>query len=150
VLVVDANLHDRRISRLFGFDHALGGFTELLAGLATIDDVHRTVGVGGEATLDLLVGGRAVDDPAGLFRSQAARSTMHTLRDRYQLVLLDVPPLLAVADGSALAGDADGVVLIVGRGADARDLDIVRQRLDVLRADLVGVVYDHRAHDPGR
>jgi Mrp family chromosome partitioning ATPase len=75
---------------------------------------------------------------------------MHTLRDRYQLVLLDVPPLLAVADGSALAGDADGVVLIVGRGADARDLDIVRQRLDVLRADLVGVVYDHRAHDPGR
>ncbi len=150
VLIVDANLHDRRISRLFGFDHAVGGFTELLAGLTTIDDVRRTIGVGGEATLDLLVGGRAVDDPAGLFRSQAARATMHALHDRYQLVLLDVPPLLSVADGSALAGDSDGVVLIVERGADARDLDIVRQRLDVLRADLVGVVYDHRAHDPGR
>ena len=150
VLVIDANLHDRRISRLFGFERAVGGFTELLAGLTTIDDARRTVGVGGEATLDLLVGGRAVDDPAGLFRSQAAHATMHTLRDRYQLVLLDVPPLLAVADGSALAGDSDGIVLIVERGTDARDLDIVRQRLDVLRTELIGVVYDHRAHDHGR
>jgi Mrp family chromosome partitioning ATPase len=149
VLVIDANLRDRRLSRLFGFEQAVGGLTELLAGLASIDDVRRTVGVGGEATLDLVTGGRSVDDPAGLFRSQAARATLHTLRDRYQLVLIDVPPLLAVADGSALAGDSDGVMMIVERGTDARDLDIVRQRLDVLRTDLIGVVYDHRSHEHG-
>jgi Mrp family chromosome partitioning ATPase len=149
VLVVDANLRDRRMSRLFGFEQAVGGLTELLAGLASIDDVRRTVGVGGEATLDLVTGGRSVDDPAGLFRSQAARATLHTLRNRYQLVLVDVPPLLSVADGSALAGESDGVMMIVERGTDARDLDIVRQRLDVLRTDLIGVVYDHRSHDHG-
>jgi Mrp family chromosome partitioning ATPase len=147
VLIVDANLRDRRVSRLFGFEQAVGGLTELLAGLTGIDDVRRTVGVGGEATLDLVTGGRSVDDPAGLFRSQAARSTMHTLRDRYQLILVDVPPLLAVADGSALAGDSDGVIVMVERGTDASDLDIVRQRLDVLRAHLIGVVYDHRSTD---
>ena len=145
ILVIDANLRDRRLSRLFGFEQAVGGLTELLAGLASIDDVRRTVGVGGEATLDLLTGGRSIDDPSGLFRSQAARATLHTLRDRYQLVLVDVPPLLAVADGSALAGESDGVLMIVERGTDARDLDIVRQRLDVLRTNLIGVVYDHRA-----
>jgi Mrp family chromosome partitioning ATPase len=149
VLVVDANLRDRRVSRLFGFEQAIGGLTELLAGLASIDDVRRTVSVGGEATLDLVTGGRSVDDPAGLFRSQAARATLHTLRDRYQLVLVNVPPLLAVADGSALAGESDGVMMIVERGTDARDLDIVRQRLDVLRTDLIGVVYDHRSHEHG-
>ncbi len=150
VLVIDANLHDRGVSRLFGFDQGVGGFTELLAGLAALDDVRRTVGVGGQAHLDLLIGGRAVDDPAGLFRSQAARSTLHAVRGSYDLVLIDVPSLLAVADGSALAGDADGMILIVERGTDARDLDIVRQRLEVLRTDLIGVVYDHRAHDHGR
>lgn len=149
VLVIDANLRDRRLSRLFGFEQAIGGLTELLAGLASIDDVHRTVGVGGQATLDLLTGGRAVDDPAGLFRSQAARATLHTLRSRYQLVLVAVPPLLAVADGSALASESDGVMMIVERGTDARDLDIVRQRLEVLRTGLIGVVYDHRSHDHG-
>ncbi len=149
VLVIDANLRDRRLSRLFGFEQAIGGLTELLAGLVSVDDVRRSVGVGGAATLDLLTGGRSVDDPAGLFRSQAARATLHTLRERYQLVLLDVPPLLEVADGSALAGESDGVMLIVERGTDARDLDIVRQRLDVLRTDLIGVVYDHRSHEHG-
>ena len=40
-------------------------------------------------------------------------------------------------------------MMIVERGTDARDLDIVRQRLDVLRTDLIGVVYDHRSHDHG-
>jgi len=63
------------------------------------------------------------------------------------LVLVDVPPLLAIADGSALAGESDGVLMIVERGTDARDLDIVRQRLDVLRTSLIGVVYDHRARE---
>jgi Mrp family chromosome partitioning ATPase len=149
ILLIDADLRDRRLSRLFGFEQAIGGLTELLAGLASIDDVRRSVGVGGEATLDLLTGGRSVDDPAGLFRSQAARATLHTLRNRYQLVLVIVPPLLAVADGSALAGESDGVMMIVERGTDARDLDIVRQRLDVLRTDLIGVVYDHRSREHG-
>ncbi|MGB0113708.1 MAG: hypothetical protein WBP59_10855 [Ilumatobacteraceae bacterium] len=149
VLVVDGNLRDRRLSRLFGFDQAIGGLTEMLAGLASLDDVRRIVGVGGEASLDLITGGRSVDDPAGLFRSQAARATMGTLRDRYQLILVDVPPLLAVADGSALAGESDGVVLIVERGTASTDLEIVRQRLDVLRSNLIGVVYDHRSTDHG-
>jgi succinoglycan biosynthesis transport protein ExoP len=147
VLVIDANLHDRRVSRLFGFETAVGGFTEILAGLAVLDDVRRTVGVGGAATLDLVIGGRSVDDPAGLFRSQAAHATLHTMRSQYDLILIDVPPLLAVADGSAIAGDSDGIILIVERGSDARDLDIVRQRLDVLRTELIGVVYDHRSGD---
>jgi Mrp family chromosome partitioning ATPase len=149
ILLIDANLRDRRLSRLFGFEQAIGGLTELLAGIASIDDVRRSVGVGGEATLDLVTGGRSVDDPAGLFRSQAARATLHTLRDRYQLVLVAVPPLLAVADGSALAGESDGVMMIVERGTDARDLDIVRQRLEVLRTDLIGVVFDHRSSEHG-
>jgi Mrp family chromosome partitioning ATPase len=149
ILVIDANLRDRRLSRLFGFEQAVGGLTELLAGIASVDDVRRSVNVGGEAMLDLLTGGRSVDDPAGLFRSQAARSTLHSLRSRYQLVLIAVPPLLAVADGSALAGESDGVMMIVARGTDARDLEIVRQRLDVLRAALIGVVYDHRSNEHG-
>ncbi len=147
VLVVDGNLRDRRVSRLFGFEQAAGGLTEVLAGLTSFDQVRRSVSVGGAATLDLLVGGRSIDDPAGLFRSQAARTTIGSIRDLYDLVLIDVPPLLTVADGSALASEADGVVLIVERGTESNDLNTVRQRLDVLRAHLIGVVYDHRPRE---
>lgn len=122
----------------------------MLAGLTTYDEVRRSVGVGGAATLDLVTGGRPIDDPSSLFRSQAARTTLHSLRQRYDLILIDVPPLLSVADGSALASEADGVMLMVDRGTSSQDLDTVRQRLDVLRAPVLGVVFDHRSLEHGR
>lgn len=150
VLVIDGNLRDRGLSRLFGVDSSSGGLTELLAGLITADEARRSVGVGGAATLDLITGGRPIDDPSSLFRSQAARTMLATLRSQYDLVLIDVPPLLSVADGSALASEADGVMLMVDRGTESHDLETVRQRLDVLRAPVLGVVFDHRSLEHGR
>lgn len=150
VLIIDGNLRDRRLSRLFGVEAAAGGLTEMLAGLTTYDEVRRSIGVGGAATLDLVTGGRPIDDPSSLFRSQVARNMLAALRQQYDLVLIDVPPLLSVADGSALASEADGVMLMVDRGTESHDLDTVRQRLDVLRAPVLGVVFDHRSLEHGR
>lgn len=150
VLVIDGNLRDRRVSRMFGVESAAGGLTEMLAGLTTYDDVRRSIGVGGAATLDLVTGGRPIDDPSSLFRSQAARNTMAALRQQYDLVLIDAPPLLSVADGSALASEADGVMMMVDRGTESHDLDTVRQRLDVLRTPVLGVVFDQRSSEHGR
>lgn len=150
VLVIDGNLRDRRLSRLFGVDHGAGGLTEMLAGLIPFDEALRSVGVGGAATLDVVAGGRPIEDPSSLFRSQAARNTLGSLRQQYDLILVDVPPLLSVADGSALAAEADGVMLMVDRGTESHDLDTVRQRLDVLRSPVIGVVFDHRTSEHGR
>lgn len=150
VLVIDGNVRERSLSRLFGIEQAAGGLTELLAGLTTFEEVRRSIGVGGAATLDLVIGGRPIDDPSSLFRSQAARTTLAALRNSYDLILVEVPPLLSVADGSALAGEADGVMLMVDRGTESHDLETVRQRLDVLRAPLLGVVFDHRPREHGR
>lgn len=144
VLVVDGDIRGRRISRLFGQEQTHGGLTELLAGLASFDEVRRSIGVGGEASLDLITGGRPIDDPSSLLRSHQGREILTSFRSRYDLVLVAIPPLLTAADGSALAIGADGVVLIVDRGSESRDLDTVRQRLEVLRTPTIGVVFDHR------
>ena len=150
ILLIDGNLRDRRLSRLFGIEPSAGGLTEMLAGLTTFDEVRCSVGVGGAATLDLVTGGRPIDDPSSLFRSQAARQMLSALRSRYDLILIDTPPLLTVADGSALAAEADGVMLMVDRGTESHDLETVRQRLDVLRSPVLGVVFDHRSSEHGR
>lgn len=144
VLVVDGDTDGRRLSRLFGVEQTNGGLTELLAGLASFDEVRRSIGVGGAATLDLVTGGRAIDDPSSLFRSHQGREAMTAFKDRYDLVLVAIPPLLTAADGSALASAADGVVMLVDRGSETHDLDTVRQRLEVLRTPTIGVVFDHR------
>ena len=144
VLVIDGDTDGRRLSRLFGVEETNGGLTELLAGLVGFDEVRRSIGVGGAATLDLVTGGRPIDDPSSLFRSHQGREALAAFKDRYDLVLVAIPPLLTAADGSALAGAADGVVMVVTSGTDTHDLDTVRQRLDVLRTPTIGVVFDHR------
>ena len=65
-------------------------------------------------------------------------------------MLVGIPPLLTTADGSALAASADGVVMIVDRGRESTDLDTVRQRLAVLQAPVIGVVFDHRMAEATR
>ncbi|MFK7918208.1 MAG: hypothetical protein AB8G14_09040 [Ilumatobacter sp.] len=145
VLVVDGDTDGRRLSRLFGQEQTNGGLTELLAGLTSFDEVRRSIGVGGAATLDLITGGRPIDDPSSLFRSQQGREIFTSFRNRYDMVLVAIPPLLTAADGSALASAADGVVMVVDRGVEAHDLETVRQRLDVLRTPTIGVVFDHRS-----
>jgi len=150
VLVVDGDIDGAQLSHLFGQETTNGGLTELMAGLETFADVKRTLGVGGAATLDLITGGRPIDDPSSLFRSQQARQIVSSFRDHYDLVLIAIPPLLTAPDGSALASAADGVVLVVDRGEGSQDLDTVRQRLDVLRTPTIGVVFDHRPGLQGR
>ena len=59
-------------------------------------------------------------------------------------------PVLSIADGSALAAEADGVIMFVNRGTESHDLETVRQRLDVLRAPLLGVVFDHSTAEHDR
>ena len=150
ILVVDGDTHGQQLSRLFGIEHTHGGLTELMAGLISFDEVRRPVGVGGAATLDLVTGGRPIDDPASLYRSQQGRDALEAVRDRYDLVLVAIPPLLTTADGSALAASADGVVMVVDRGRESTDLDTVRQRLAVLQAPVIGVVFDHRMAEATR
>jgi len=150
VLVVDGDTHGKALSKVFEIDQTNGGLTELMAGLVAFEEVRRPIGVGGAATLDLLTGGRPIDDPSSLYRSQQGREALTGVRSRYDLVLISIPPLLTTADGSALSATADGVVMVVDRGGESHDLDTVRQRLDVLRTPLFGVVFDHRESETPR
>ena len=57
-------------------------------------------------------------------------------------MLLDSPPLLAVADTSVVAGQVAGVVLVVTRGTDIGQLEQVRERLAFVSTPLLGYVYN--------
>ena len=68
-----------------------------------------------------------VDDPAGrylppnpseLLGSDAARAVLTELRTRYDMIVIDTPPLLPVTDGAVMAALADGVILVVREGKD--------------------------------
>jgi capsular exopolysaccharide synthesis family protein len=146
VAVVEGDLRRPRLDEAFGVD-AGPGLTNVLVGAAELDAAIRPASVPGDASgggageIALLPSGPLPPNPAELLSSFQMREVLDRLSQRYDYVLIDSPPLLAVADALELARMVDGVVLAVrqsrARTDDARELRSIVERLEV---NVVGAV----------
>ena len=94
--------------------------------------------------------GSPAGDTAAFFRSPAFRSAIRRLRDSADLVIIDSPPMLVVADTAAIASQVDGIVVVVAHGASLRGLADLRQQLQFLGTPLLGYVYNRSPASNGR
>jgi receptor protein-tyrosine kinase len=85
------------------------------------------------------MGGSLRPNPAGLLASRRAREIFTELRDEYQLVLVDSPPIVPIADSHILAGLCDGVVLVV-RARQTKPELLLRAIESLGAANVIGVV----------
>ena len=113
VVLVDADLRQPGLHMLLGVPPE-PGLVEVLRGeisldeaLVEIPDVHLTV----------LPAGLPPDRPAELLGTSAMRRTLDALRSRFDRVLIDMPPVVPLADVGVLAPLADGVLMVVRAGA---------------------------------
>lgn len=110
VLLVDADLRKGHIHQFF--DQERGhGLSELIAGSQPLDAVLRS---GVAPQLDLITTGMLPPNPAELLMSPSTSALLESLSARYDLVLIDTPPVLAVADTAVLAPQS-GTVFLVAR-----------------------------------
>src|SRR5438093_11751705 len=93
------------------------------------------------AAVDVLTRGPDANNPAELLGQPTFEKVLELLRERYDVVLVDTPPLLPVADAALLAPISDGVLLTVRCGRSGL-ADAVRARgmLDAVGTKLLGVV----------
>jgi polysaccharide chain length determinant protein (PEP-CTERM system associated) len=108
VLLIDSDLRLPQVQQRLGLK-VEEGFSELLSG--TGRDLGAYISTVGN--LDVICGGRKTANPAGLLASQRARDVLAQLREEYQVVVIDGPPLVPIADSHILAGLADSVMLVV-------------------------------------
>jgi succinoglycan biosynthesis transport protein ExoP len=109
VLLVDADMRRPVISGLFGLKHSCG-LADILMGQATLEEATTRSAI---PDLDIVPNGLPTSAPAELLEShQLARTLQAACRD-YDLVLIDAPPLLAVADPAIIAPLVDSVILTV-------------------------------------
>jgi len=108
VILVDCDLRRNALEGLLTTAPE-AGLIEVLTGEAKLDDVIVPDAVKG---LDLLPLNKAAFSPRDLFGTKSMSDLLATLRERYDHVVLDGPPLLAVTDARTLAKMADAVILI--------------------------------------
>ncbi len=140
VILVDGDLRRPRQHALFGL-HLLGGLTSSLLQGSTDGRLQPAEQVEG---LSLLSAGKSPPNPAQILSSQRLRELIDELAQKADVVLVDSPPVLPVADAAALAQAVDGVVLVVDAGATRRGA--AQQAVENLRqvgANVIGAVLNN-------
>ncbi len=144
VIVVDADLRRPALHRIFGLPNTIG-LSHLLQEAATLD---AAVQDSAYDKVKVLVGGPQPPNPAELLESAQMRVLLDQMAQQFDVVLIDAPAFLAVADASAIAPAVDEVLLVV-RCAQAREdnLKTVLQQLDSINAVPGGVIVNHSKRD---
>jgi tyrosine-protein kinase Etk/Wzc len=140
VLLVDADMRRGVLNEVFDLPHE-PGLSDILAGQTPFDQAVRTVDLDGHGELDFLAGGTRPPNPSELLASRAMADLLSALRDRYELVVFDAPPLNLVTDAALLGTRADGVILVARAGVtEEGSLAFSVDQLERVRAPLLGTV----------
>ena len=136
VLLVDADLRKPSISRLFGVE-APRGLSHLLAGQKLKVRVDTA-----EPNLRIIGAGAVPPNPAELLASPRAATIWQQLRQQADLVIVDTPPVLSVADALEISHHADWVLLTVRyRQSREHQLLAALERLHRVGSPMTGVVW---------
>ena len=144
VLLVDADLRRPSLADMCGLEPAVG-LTTVLIGEARLEDVTQPWGAAG---LEVLAAGEVPPNPAQLIDSPAMDAVLAEAGERYDLVILDTPPLLAVTDAAVLARHGDGAVLVVGCSQTRRtQVASALDSLETIGAKCLGIVLNYVGSD---
>jgi capsular exopolysaccharide synthesis family protein len=111
-VVVETDLRRPRVADYLGFEGGVG-VTSVLAGRVGLTEAIQPWG---DATFDVLASGPIPPNPSELLASRQMVSLLAELRDSYDIVLLDTPPVLPVTDAAVLGAACDGALVVVRYG----------------------------------
>lgn len=140
VCLIDADLRRPTLHKIFGMDSYPGLTTALLGGGGGSDNAIMKTDVPG---LKLIPSGPIPPNPAELLGSGKMEKFLRELEERFDMVIVDTPPVLAVTDAAVLAPKLGGVLMVTRAGNVARQQVIrAKQALEAVKANVLGAVLD--------
>ena len=137
VLLIECDLRQPAVAKLFACDSGLG-ISDVLNNKVAIEKAIKRTAVN---NLDLLSAGTLPSNPAELLASKEFAKLIEKLEESYDFVLLDCPPVLAVADPCIIAAVADAVLVVVRLNPQSRVE--LRRTIDMLKevdASTLGII----------
>lgn len=110
-MVVDLDLHRPRLSKLVRDAKGQADLVDFLMGKCSLDDI--IIDHPEQPDLSFITVRRLPANPSALLASRKMAMLLRDLKERYDLVILDVPPVLAVNDARILAPLADAVLYVI-------------------------------------
>lgn len=136
IILIDCDLRKPSLHRKFGESNDYG-LTDYLIGKYSLDNVIKQI----DNNLYLLTSGHIPPNPAEVIASQGMEDLIEKLKNDFEHIILDTPPVRAVTDGQILAGKSDGTLLVV-RAEKTRGESIIQgyKELEKVRAKVLGSI----------
>ena len=145
VALVDADLRNPSVHRLLRLPNAQG-LSNLLAGGATLEQVLQA---GDEDHLSIITSGPLPPNPPELLAGDGLPSLLAALQERFDVIVLDGPPVLGLADAPLLSHRAEGTLLVATAEETRREALVgAFDRLVAARAHVLGTLLIR--FDPGK
>lgn len=143
VLLVDADMRKPTVYKTFSLNNASGLSTVLSTSTSVLEAATKTV----IDNLSVLTSGPKPPNPSELLGSARMNQVMEEAKNLYDVVIFDMPPVVAVTDAQIMASKADGTILVVRENVARKEsLTKARDLLNMVQARIVGVIYNGAEH----
>lgn len=137
VLLIDADLRRPIAHRTFNLLNA-AGLSSYLSNNAVYEEIIQETEV---PNLSVISSGPIPPNPAELLNSRHINTLIERLKDEYDIIIFDAPPINTVTDAQLLASKADGVILVVPQGiAEKGSVTHAVEQLNKVHAKVLGTV----------
>jgi capsular exopolysaccharide synthesis family protein len=140
VILIDADLRKPTAHHTFSLSNRWG-LSSVISQQSKLEEVIQASDI---PNLDVMTSGAIPPNPAEMMGSKKMTSLLEQLRQMYDIILIDTPPLLAVTDAQIVATKSDGVILVVDQGKVKRDIaSKAVKSLESVKARILGVVLNN-------
>lgn len=139
VLLVDIDFRRGEIHDNFGIS-AAPGFSDFLSGAKEFDDVCHKSAIKG---LDFIARGKNPPNPSELLMGKNFHEFCDNYKDKYDFIILDTPPILAVTDAAVVGKLAGTSMMVVKQGVNhVKEIEQATNKLTVSGIDIKGYIFN--------
>ncbi|KZN44367.1 polysaccharide biosynthesis tyrosine autokinase [Pseudoalteromonas luteoviolacea] len=139
VLIIDADMRKGYLQTQFGMKWD-NGLSDYLSGVITLEQATKKTQVEG---LDLMTRGQIPPNPSELLMHENFSKLIEEINAKYDLVIIDTPPILAVTDPAIVSAHAGSTLLVTRFGQNhLKELELTRNRFEQNGIDVKGVVFN--------
>lgn len=137
VLLIDCDLRNASIHKMFRLNN-IYGLTDILAKDRAVDKCIQKTEL---ENLYVLTAGSTPPNPAEILSSEKMKNLIEDLKNIYDYIFIDTPPIGLVTDAGALSSFIDGVVLVVkSESVEKKYLEETKKKLDAVDARILGAI----------
>ncbi len=139
VLIIDADMRKGYLQTQFGMKWD-DGLSDLLSGRLTLEQVTKKSQVN---DLDVITRGQIPPNPSELLMHSNFTKLVEQVKGKYDIVIIDTPPILAVTDPAIVSAHTGTTLLVTRFGQNhAREIELTRNRFEQNGIDVKGVVFN--------